>query len=203
MNLTIDVSAYEQRSQEWKEARIGKLTASQAKRIMGSDAVKKTLALELAAEMMTGRVYESSGGAASRRGIAMEAEALEAFAFGIVDKISSLPGLQVHAGLPRAACSPDGFIGELAMVQIKCPADQKHHIRNAINPDPDYVMQCQYELWVCARERNHLVSYHPDFPPASQVIIHRVDADMELWPKFHTAVDEICVLADTYIAALT
>lgn len=205
--MAIGPEAFEQRTIEWKEARLGRITATQARRLRPKrtkEAVWSKLALELAAESLCGAVYDRFSGYAARRGAELEEEALREIAFALGVEIDPLPGLVVHPDLQRCACSPDAFISDgKGMIQAKCPEVPANHLACRISPDEDYIEQCQYELWVCQREYSYLASYHPDFPPSTQVLWHLVKADPAIWAEYEAGAREVLAMSNAILDEVT
>ena len=165
----------EQNSPEWFSARSGIITASSFECLItptGKQASGKKiddLANKIIAELVTkdSEDKDSYKGYWTERGHELEPDA--AFVYGVIHEVEPIVcGFAVNDRL-KAGCSPDRLIGDVGMVQIKCPA-AKEHIKYLLAdtcPD-DHKPQVQGELLVCEREWNDLMSYHPhqDIPPA-------------------------------------
>jgi hypothetical protein len=70
--------------------------------------------------------------------------------------------------------SPDRFVGEDGLLELKVPAEHTHVgylLTRAI--DAEYYPQVQGQLWVTGRKWLDIMSYHPEMPPA----IIRVERD--------------------------
>lgn len=70
--------------------------------------------------------------------------------------------------------SPDRFVGEEGLLELKVPAEHTHVgylLTRAL--DAEYYPQVQGQLWVTGRKWLDIVSYHPEMPPA----IVRVERD--------------------------
>lgn len=70
--------------------------------------------------------------------------------------------------------SPDRFVGEDGLLELKVPAEHTHVgylLTRAV--DAEYYPQAQGQLWVTGREWLDIMSYHPEMPPA----IIRVERD--------------------------
>lgn len=76
--------------------------------------------------------------------------------------------------------TPDGFIGEDGLIEVKCPWNGGNQIKciteNRIY-NPEYVYQIQGYLWITGRKWCDFVSYDPHLIPAMQIHIIRVQRD--------------------------
>lgn len=175
----------EQRTDEWFAKRAGAFTASRMGDLMartksGPAASRKNMITTLAIERLTGKCVETFTNSAMQRGIDMEPEALDAYAFEMGVAVESAAFLD-HPDLPRVGCSPDGLIGDDGMVEIKCPAAMGKHL-DALRTGAhakEYRWQLQHQLFVSGREWVDAVSYHPDFPRGLQLAIKRIFVDAE------------------------
>src|SRR5215472_3174730 len=115
-----------QRSPEWFQARLGKVTASRISDVMAElkkgEATsrrnyRRQLALEQYYKTPQDSAYQSF---AMAQGIAMEAEARSAYAFATGWAIEEV-GFVQHPTIALAGASPDGLVGTHGMLEIKCP----------------------------------------------------------------------------------
>lgn len=151
-----------QGTDEWFEARRGKVTASCFSNATagGTGKTRMNYMYKLLAERLTGEVdrngytnkYMEWGNEQEERArICYELETgLEVEQIGFVL-------LNENIG-----CSPDGLIGNDGLVQIKCPASQTHINYLITGKAPsEYMKQIEGELWVTEREWSDFVSYDP------------------------------------------
>lgn len=172
-----------QESQDWMLARAGKFTASRATALMartktGYGAARGELLTLLAVERLTGQCVPTYQNAAMQRGIDMEAEARDAYSFETGCAVIEC-GFIAHDTLPHTGASPDGLIGDLGLVEIKCPANMEKHldaIRNGAHAQ-EYRWQLQHQMLVTGRAWVDAVSYDPRFPDGLQLAITRVHRD--------------------------
>lgn len=160
----------EQRSDAWRDARLGKLTGSCAKDMLatiksGEAAGRRNLRVRLMLERITGRSQEDAYlSAAMQHGIDMESAALAAFEMrtGLIALSCGFVSLD---GLP-VGCSPDGYCGEWTdLVSLKCPNSATHlgYLQAKTMP-AEYVPQMLHELWVTGAQRYHFLSFDDRFP---------------------------------------
>lgn len=170
---------------EWHEVRRGKFTAStMSKLFMGkttqgyNDAIYK-----VAMERLSGKTTEGYSNAAMQRGIELEPMARQAYE---VEKLTLVDECGFIEADEWLGCSPDGLVGEVGMIQIKCPA-YNTHIGYIINDEvpKDYYVQMQTEMYVSGRRWNDFVSFHPDLP----MFIKRVFSDEAMIKKIEEEVN--------------
>lgn len=174
-----------QRTDAWFTARAGRFTASRASDLMartktGPSASRAALLTELAIERLTGQPVPSYSNPAMQRGIELEAEARDAYAFAKLCAVHEV-GFIAADGLPNTGCSPDGLVGDDGMVEVKCPANMAKHL-DALRSGAhavEYRWQLQHQMMVTGRAWNDAVSYHPAFPEGLQLAVTRVERDEE------------------------
>jgi predicted phage-related endonuclease len=86
-------------------------------------------------------------------------------------------GLWLHEIIPAGA-SPDGFVNDDGLVEIKCPNSATHieTLQNKKIPR-QYFAQVQGQLWITERSWCDFVSFDPRLPENAQMIVIRVDRD--------------------------
>lgn len=171
-----------QGSAEWKALRCGKVTASRvadviAKTSKGWGASRFNYAAELIAERLTGVAAEGFTNAAMQWGTDQEPQARMAYEFmhGVaVEQIAFV----VHPTIADSGASPDGLVGELGLIEIKCP-NTATHIDTLISQTVPgkYITQMQWQMACTGREWTDFVSYDPRLPESMQLFVKRVPAD--------------------------
>lgn len=176
----------QQRDDEWRQARVGKITGSRAADLMDylkngkPGAKREELIAMLVAERLSGNHFETQDSFAMRRGREMEPEALGFYALTRTNLIVEEPFI-VSEDLPNTGCSPDGLVDDDGLVEIKCPLNAAKHlaaIRIAAHAE-EYKWQVQLQLLVTGREWCDVVSYHPQFPEDCRLAIKRVYRDAD------------------------
>ena len=159
-----------QGSEEWLAARLGIPTASEFDRIVTPKkldlaAASKVYMHKLLAEWMYGAPLEAFVSPWMERGAALEAEAVRYYEMERDVETQAVGFVLTDDG--TAGASPDRLIGEVAELELKCPALETH-VGYMLDPQSllmEYRMQCQGQLWVCAdRDYADLMSYYPGFP---------------------------------------
>ncbi len=160
-----------QGSDEWFQARVGKITASRLGDIMrktkwGESTYKAKVRLELAIERITGKSASSvTMNQAMRDGVEREPDARKLFE-AITGKDVALCGSFNHPEIVNTSASPDGLLrGEDAVLEIKCPTHATHAKNLMAQTMPkNYEYQVQWQIACTESEYAYFASYHPDFP---------------------------------------
>lgn len=159
----IEVFDMAQGSPEWYAVRLGLVTASEFGSVLakGQGKMRRSYMLKLAGERVTGELAHSYVNRHMERGKALEDEAREAYAF-VHD------AEPVRVGFVRrgdAGCSPDAFLGDDGLLEIKTrlPGLMVDALLREDYP-PEYVAQVQGGLWVTERAWADVVCYWPGMP---------------------------------------
>jgi putative phage-type endonuclease len=170
----------EQRSEEWFQARLGKVTASRVADVLakiksGESASRRNYKIQLVSERLTGEKQETYINQAMQDGIDREQFARDRYVqqFGEVEEV----GFVKHPTL-EAGASPDGMVGDDGIIEIKCPMGSTHTETLMTQDIPSkYIPQVQFQLLVTGRKWCDFVSYNPMFPKHLQVFVKRIEAD--------------------------
>jgi putative phage-type endonuclease len=114
-----------------------------------------------------------------------------------VEEIDPVP----HPRIQWSHASPDGYVGALGLVEIKCPQPAAHLdtlLTETISGD--YMVQMQWQMAVTGRDWCDYASFNPDFPSHLQLWIKRVPRDqkriLELEREVQTFIKEIQLRID-------
>lgn len=195
----------EQGSIEWHLARAGKLTASRiadalAKTKSGWSASRANLMATLIVERITGQPQDSYTSPAMQFGIDTEPQARAAFEFQH-DLDVTLAGFVDHPEIAMAGCSPDGFIADDGLIEIKCP-NTATHLDTLLGASIDgrYLKQMQWQMACTGRAWCWFVSFDPRVPPEMQLhaqLVHRDDKVItELEREAIVFLDEVAAKVD-------
>ena len=186
-------------SGQWLQLRTGCFTASRAPALMARTAKGEPTAAyseligEVAAERLTGQASTHFVTAAMQRGLDLEAEAADAYAFAR-DVVLSPSAYVMHPTIERVGATPDRFVGDDGLVEIKCLSVQLKHLDTLIGGKrsivKDYRDQCLWQMWVTGRRWCDLTSYFPEFPPRQQLAIIRIERDEARFAEFAAAVEQ-------------
>lgn len=176
----------EQGSDEWRQARCGRITASRIADVMATlksgkpAAGRKNYVSELVAERLTGEPQDNGyTNSAMEWGIQTESEAREAYArktLAIVEET----GMVIHPDMDFAGASPDGLVGD-GLCEIKCPKTSTHIDTILSKKIPKkYILQMQWQMSCTGAEWCDFVSYDPRLPEPHNLWIKRVERDEKL-----------------------
>ena len=198
----------EQGSDEWKQARLGHVTASNMAEVMSkgkgtAEAVGRyKYKVRLVAERLTMTAGESYTNAAMQWGIEQEqfaCIAYEAQKETFVDKI----GFVLHPDIKWLGVSPDRIVGNEGLIEVKCPNTTTHLDYLFENKVPaEYYKQIQCQLWVTGRQWCDFVSYDPRLPKRNQLLIVRTERDEKLIAEMKTETEKFLAEVETLIIKL-
>ena len=174
-----------QNSAEWLYARCGSVGASDVPDIVrttktGPSATRANkLALKVL-ERLTGAPVETFQSAAMAQGHERQPRAIAAYEFMHDVRVDPV-GLARHPLIIGSHASPDGIIGSLGLVEVKCPQPAAHLdtlLRETV--ERDYQIQIAWQLACTGRQFCDYISWNPDFPPAMQLWVGRVERNAML-----------------------
>jgi len=185
------IEMMEQGTDEWFAIRIGKVTASRvadviAKTKSGYSSSRDNYMAQLVCERLTGQKGESFTNAAMQHGT--ETEPLARLAYDIsqnvlVDEVGFVP----HPTIKMAGASPDGFVGDNGLIEIKCP-NTATHIETLLSETvpTKYFTQMQFQMACTGRQWCDFVSFDNRLPEELQLFVKRVPRD-EMYIKLMEA----------------
>jgi putative phage-type endonuclease len=172
----------EQRTTDWFAARLGHVTASRvsdvlAKTKTGPSASRANYAAQLVCERLTGTAEQSFTSAAMQHGIDNEADARNLYAFDVGEDVAET-GFVLHPRIEWSGASPDGLVGSVGLVEIKCP-NSATHIETLLNEavPAKYLHQMQWQMACCDRAWCDYVSFDPRLPADLRLFVKRVERD--------------------------
>lgn len=183
----------QQGTEEWFEARLGKITASNLIKIMAAKttASYKSYLYELAVERFTKtRVDDSYRSPDMIRGIELEDDAATVYLIATDQSISKI-GFISHPTIVGSGASPDRLAGKDGLVEIKCPRRHNHIATLTGNEKikKAYQLQMQWQMACTNRSWCDFVSYCPDLSPSLQLYVERINRDDEKIAEIEVAVE--------------
>ena len=203
-----------QRSSEWYQARLGRLTGSCAdailaerKRGTGELKARADLRRRLVCERLTGLSGEDAFETeAMRRGRDLEPLAFAAYE-ARTRRIVQRVGFVQHASL-MAGCSPDGYVAGpdgrwVGLIELKVPKSTTHlaYIQGGVCPE-EYVGQCQHALWLTGADWIDFCSFDDRFDKALELFIVRVERNEAQIADYDGKVRQFLSELDAEVAAL-
>lgn len=157
------MESVQQRSLEWHEQRLGSFTASEIHKLMGVRGLGETgksYAIEKAIEQLYGEVDDNFTSYDMERGTE-----LEPLAFAKFKEIQELEWVHVYnCGFfnygNNAGASPDGLVGDDAILEIKCPKNSTFFKLVATGEiDQKYLYQMQMQMMATERTKCYFFNY--------------------------------------------
>lgn len=196
----------EQRSVDWFNVRLGKFTASGIHNIMGNQGLGetgKTYCFEKAIELVFGKDSEDNFTSFDiQRGVELEPMAFRKFKetkqedFIDVEETSFFPYKEI------GGASPDGLVGNDAILEIKCPRSKKFfNIIASGNIDKEYISQMQMQMLCSNSRRCYLFNYiiFNGVEMWHEIIVERDEVMIELIKQ---RIDEAVIIRDEYVNQL-
>jgi putative phage-type endonuclease len=197
----------EQRTDEWFQARLGKVTASKVSDVMaktksGYAASRDNYMAQLVVERMTNKQSETFTNAAMEWGTQQEPFARAAYEIKqgvVVEEV----GFIDHPLIKMAGASPDGLVGDDGLVEIKCP-NTATHIETLLTQtvSAKYYAQMQWQMACTNRDWCDFVSFDPRMPEGAQLFISRVQRDPESIKEMEAEVKKFLVEVDSKVDQL-
>lgn len=185
----------EQRSEEWFDARAGKITASMMHVVMlprergvfksgprAGQAKPQLKALadyahQLAAERLTCKPRKQVKAYALDWGREVEPAAVAAYQAD-TGYIVTPCGFIQHPEHDFIGASPDFLVGDEGGGEVKSPESSEVHLETLLaGLPPEHIEQIQGGLWVTHRKWWDFVSFHPDFPANLRLYVQRIPRD--------------------------
>jgi putative phage-type endonuclease len=178
----------EQRTDEWFQQRLGKVTASRisdviAKTKTGVSTSRQNYLVQLVSERITGKKGDSFVNQAMLDGIERESAARALYERTRGVSVTEV-GFFDHPIIKNSGASPDGAVnaeeeGKYAgLIEIKCPIETTHTNTLMSKSVPSkYIPQMQWQLACTGAKWVDFVSYNPNFPEELQLFVARVDRD--------------------------
>lgn len=177
------MSAAEQKTDEWRQQRAGKLTASRFVDVIARTRDGKPTAAR--AKYLREIVFERLAGVAKHEvsskslawGTDVEPFQREAFELetGLVVRES---GFVLHPVYPFIGASPDGLIDPDGGLEMKSPHDEAVHVQTLLDGMPDeHIPQLQGNMAVTGRSWWYFTSYDPRQAPGLRLFVQRVPRD--------------------------
>jgi predicted phage-related endonuclease len=173
----------EQRTEEWRLARAGNLTASTFKDIIAITRAGKPTAARLklmhqkAFERLAGIPVHEISSKSTSWGQDLEDAADGAYMVATGGIIVPSPYL-THPQHPFIGASPDGLVGMDGGVEKKCPHDEAVHIETWLEGMPeDHIPQVQGNMLVTGRAWWDFISYDPRQGEKWRLYVQRIPRD--------------------------
>jgi putative phage-type endonuclease len=199
----------QQNTEEWHQARLGKVTASRIAEVMAQgrgsapSATRANYRAQLVVERLTDRPTDTFTNAAMQHGTETEPQARATYTLTTGRNVEEA-GFVDHPTIVMAGASPDGLVGDDGLVEIKCP-NSATHIATLLGAEIDgkYVKQMQWQMACTGRAWCDFVSFDPRLPDEMQIHIRRVERDEGMIADLMREVRVFLAEVDAEVAALT
>jgi putative phage-type endonuclease len=197
----------EQRTTEWHQARLGKVTASRvadviAKTKTGYGASRANLMADLICERLTGQPASTFSNAAMEWGTEQEPHARAAYSARTGELVEEV-GFVDHPSVANSGASPDGLVGDDGLVEFKCPATATHLDTLLAQTVPGkYIAQMQWQMACTGRKWCDFCSYDPRLPEHLRMFVKRVTRDNEYIKTLETEVTKFLAELDEKLKQL-
>lgn len=188
-----------QGSADWFAARCGRITASRigeaTRRLKkgGWGAERAAVMAELVAERLTGETAHHYVSPVMAWGSQQQAAAAIAYEFETGCAVAEAGYVQ-HPTIEDSGASPDGYVGDDGLIEIKCPTTQTHIATlDAQEVPPEHLPQILWQMACTGRQWCDFVSYDPRLPAHLQLFVKRVDRDDAIIAEFETDVRQFLV----------
>jgi putative phage-type endonuclease len=198
----------EQGTQEWLDARAGKVTASRINEVLakikvGEAVSRRDYRCQIVAEILTGRPQE--GGYINdemRWGTEQEPYARSAYEVSRGGMIKTV-GFVLHPTIERAGASPDGVVADDGLVEIKCPKTATHLDYLLTGSVPmKYAPQMAWQMACAERKWCDFVSYDPRLPEEHQLFVVRYHRDETVIAMMEREVEKFLGEVDAVLKVL-
>lgn len=196
----------EQRSLDWFSARLGKFTASGIHKLLGKQGLGETgksYCFEKATELVFGNADDEDFVSFDiKRGVELEPLAFKKFKetkqedFIDVEETTFFPYGEI------GGASPDGLVGQDAILEIKCPrANKFFNIVVTGNIDKEYIAQMQMQMLCSNSKRCYFFNYiiFNGVEMWHEIIVERDEVMIELIKQ---RIDEAVIIRDEYVNQL-
>lgn len=197
----------EQGSKEWFEARRGRITASPITKILGIKGLNKmgdTYAYEKAIEIVYGLSDEELNTWDIQRGNDLEPIAFDLFKQQMELEFIEVKKAEFFPYGENAGASPDGLVGDDAVLEIKCPRHAKFFniVKGGIKEvDKAYIDQMQMQMLSTNSKKAYFVNFIL-FNEQPLMNIIEVERDEERIKLIKERIKEATKVRDEYVQYL-
>ena len=185
-----------QQSDEWFEARLGRITASRVTDVMAKgrggapSATRKNYMMQLLCERLSGTREETFQSPAMSRGNELEPLARFAYELNTGRAVAEAPFV-LHPTIANFGASPDGIVGSSGLLEIKSPNTAQHvAVIQSGKHDPQYEWQMLAQMSCTGRDWVDFVSYDDRMPPPLDYVCYRFERDSRRIIEMESAVIE-------------
>lgn len=183
-----------QGTDEWKNLRLGKVTASKLSDVISkgrgsaTSKTRESYMLQLAAERLTGEPEDSFSSKHMEWGNECEPQARSMYEFVSGNDVEEVAFIK-HSDY--FGVSPDGLVGDDGLLEIKCPKTTTQLARFLKCEFPsEYKAQVQGQLFASGRKWCDFVSFDPRISGPAQYFCIRVERDENYIAELEMKINE-------------
>lgn len=205
----IDTTQLEQRSEEWRLARCGAVTASRVADLIkinknGSFSAKRAAYFnELVAERITKRPQDWKEIRSLTERAELEPDARACYSFYTGNEVE-IVGYVKHPEIDYFGASPDGLVGRDGMIEIKA-LDAANHIRLISGDDSvmfDYLPQVHSGMACTKRKWCDFVAFNPTMPEDMKLFVRTIQRDDDCISQIELAVKQFLAEVDSRVTEI-
>lgn len=181
-----------QRTDEWKDEKLGVVSGTRAYDLMSSNITRRTLLATLIVELLTasnpGEFYSAKLEAKGD----MEPEAASYYAI-MNDAAVTAQDAYIESDLhPMFACSPDGLVNDDGGVDFK-RLDDHNHVKMLLGAPADkkYSMQCHWCMFITGRQWWDLFFYCETLPDSMRGFTIRIERDETMMKEMQEQAEKL------------
>lgn len=124
-------------------------------------------------------------------GSAWESEAIERYRKQCEHPIDSVQRFVRHD--EWIGGTPDGYIGEDGIIEVKCPFNGAYHLRTLLDGyiKPEYHYQIQGYLWITDRLYCDFVSFDPHLSEGMNLAVVKIERDQDMIDGIKAVMEEV------------
>lgn len=201
-------------SPDWYKLRQGTFTASEIYKLMTEPRSKKdlisqtaeTYILEKVHERLTGMVKIGFNNYATEWGVEHEPLALKWYSKITGNEVKD-PYLVYHKSIKNFSCTPDSFVNDNGLIEVKCPANGANHLKHfMIHSDEyfkenfkEYYWQCVSQMAITEMDFCDFTSFDPRINNDKGMYIYKLNRNLEAENALLLKVKEANELLDKYL----
>lgn len=186
----------EQGSEAWHQLRLGRFTGTRIKNLMSAKTTVgyKDAIIDVATEIISGEIEDSYTNDIMQRGIDLEPQARKHYEEIFECKVDEVGFCEIEDETYSewSGVSPDGLIGEVGMLEIKCPKAKTlfGYIKAGKLPAV-YKWQVQSQLFITGREWCDFMAYYPGLKPFIIRVLPDLIMHDAIVHELNVAIDEV------------
>ena len=143
-----------------------------------------------------------SGNEATEWGVANEPDGIIRYEQQTFETVHSQQ-LGIESGW--MSCTPDGYVGEDGLIEVKSPHRHYNHRENMLDPESfkkQHNDQCQFQLMLTGRKWCDLVSYDPRWKEPLDLVIVRIFPDKAWQERARNRIEQAEIIIKQTIECL-